>query len=212
MSREKHKAGADSVSPFGKPPETKIEANPPDDPNPIREAFLGRSRVGPPKTSLRSMMEDPIWPTEFHKGGTVTGRWSDQRPEMVELTKPIEPFQGSALEQLQRREMMSHVVHVSPRREGKTLEAARRRLQSMDFSEMERRVLAHVCGPTGAKHVGHGLYVVETAEALTEVMEKAMAHWLGLYVDMMIKGLQTQIDEEGCGAVMAALKSWSDDE
>lgn len=129
----------------------------------------------------------PLVP-RYHSGGTVTGRFP-------------KPPEERPLERLARRDHMTHV----------TVSVA-----SMDFSEIEKRVMAQLAHKTGIQHAlmgGRELTGIE-AEVVLEAYRRAFGgvldKWLRTTVEAMWSDLQAQIDEEGCGPLFAALKNWED--
>jgi hypothetical protein len=106
--------------------------------------------------------------------------WPDMKPF---------PYQESALERIQRRDQTTHVT-MMPKRHGKSL--------AVDYAAMERRVMAQVAEamrcPSVQSDGADGL--------LYDRWEKLWDHVASIY----LAGWQDHIDEEGCGATMAALK------
>lgn len=96
-------------------------------------------------------------------------------------------------------------------------------LVDMDFAEIEKRVMAQT--GTDPDKMGGRFSTAEVqarqegkqAKLALELWRKANRNLVGFWlehalkaaVEKAMKDFQTQIDEEGCGAAMAALKEWT---
>jgi len=97
-----------------------------------------------------------------------------------------------------------------------------------DFADIEKRVMAQLANKTGVAEAMMGRRAVErgrqsgkSAEAVLELFRKAyqpiwqaamndlLRRIVSDAVDKAVADLQKRIDEEGCGAAMAAMKGWS---
>jgi len=100
--------------------------------------------------------------------------------------------------------------------------------QNADFADIEKRVMAQLANKTGVAEAMMGRRAVErgrqsgkSAEAVLELFRKAyqpiwqaamndlLRRIVSDAVDKAVADLQKRIDEEGCGAAMAAMKGWS---
>lgn len=163
---------------------------------------------------VRRMLEDPPeplsepfgWPlSRFAYGSTVTGRHKPQTPPFTEL-KP-RPYQMSALEALQARDQTTR-TDMSGREHRETASA--------DYAALERSMMAVIAERTkvSEKRIDPDAFLAMDNSEIERVrghiekaMQAALVHWLA---DFLVSNLQTQIDEEGCGAAIAALKDWGD--
>lgn len=82
----------------------------------------------------------------------------------------------------------------------------------VDFSDIERRVMAAMHVPdkmvrhasvSGRQHSKRATLEPRVRDALLEAIAR-------VYVQAALEMMQTQIDEEGCGPVFAALKDWKE--
>lgn len=201
VARRVPPSGHDSTG-FVKLPKPVVESTPGTGSDWVEGMFDDKSRTGPDKTNLN--MGSPFsWRIDkFYTGGTVSGRGSMGGPEV----QTLKPYQHSALEALARRDQMSRVVFVSPRKHSK--------LVSLDLSQMEKRIMGHLSHSVGVpgKRIKPARTVSETGAEAERLVKKFRDQLEGAMADLVaglvITSLQRDIDEEGCGAVMAALKSW----
>jgi hypothetical protein len=131
------------------------------------------------------------------RGGTVTGRWPAKGPE-VQFLKPAAPGKTEAMLRDLRKQMrhayglQPYIVEGTPNlSESWVEERFKRPAAEIDYSVAEERIMA--------------LYAKELVEGFArEFIGKALGYWI-IYsgsFDMV----QERIDEEGCGAFMAAAK------
>jgi len=129
--------------------------------------------------------------------GTRTGRWASECPDKSQTPRP-------------------NKVEV------RFVEQPKSPLVDMDFAEIEKRVMAQT--GTDPDKMGGRFYTAEVqarqegkrAKLALELWRQANANLVGFWlhhalkaaVDKAMKDIQTQVDEEGCGAAFAALKEW----
>lgn len=142
-------------------------------------------------------------PLVEYAGRTATGRFPSQ-PEFQDL----QPYQRHTLEGLEG----------IGRREGRRVEyvkaPAASVLAQMDYAKLEARIMAQVADSMGLERIDHETFACKEpadfkriGEVLQDAMTNVTAFW---YATVAVERFFTDIDEEGCGAVFAALKSWED--
>ena len=143
-----------------------------------------------------------------HTGGIVKGPGKSLWPNEMPVRLSPSSATGRFREPPEPHRLPGgRTIHfIKPQQSGKS-----HALAMMDYAKVERRIFAQMAGIPGAKFDGmDGFDMTESGPKAGELIDKIMKVWLSSYVDMLIGGLQTQIDEEGCGAAMAAVKSWKD--
>ena len=142
----------------------------------------------------------PSEPEMQFPSGTRTGRWSSTMPQKSQEPRP-------------------NKVEVRILDESHYLKPG---LVGIDFAEIEKRVMAQM--GTDPDKMGGRFYTAEVqarqagkrAKLALELWRQANANLVGFWlhhalkaaVDKAMKDIQTQVDEEGCGAAFAALKEW----
>ena len=168
----------------------------------VRSAELRKGEV--PVVISTPTGRQPRWPETQFPPGTRTGRWSSKCPDLAEIKAVIPKTSGI----------------------GKSESA----LLDMDFSEIEKRVALHygidraAMDRDAAKKTSTAFEMSARQFGKTEAQRVREAYrtaftpiWqecLDAVVREAIKGIldaaQTCIDEEGCGAAMAAIKDWKE--
>lgn len=201
MSRgkERHKAKPDSVTPFGKPQ---------------------------PRDGVNQHEEHEL--PQFHGGGTVTGRWSDQRPKMVEIERPICGAKAESLAALDYSELERRVMSSMAASMGglpPVPNARQERVIVVDTGHSGKIAHIEAVDPTMSAIMAHIAESVEyqldrevfgervlrvSGEFNQLVLEKTLRMWLAFHVGSMVANMKDQMDEEGCGAVFAEIALWKE--
>lgn len=143
-----------------------------------------------------ALRSPPGWPS----GGPVSGRFSSNIPARPqEVPGPVPNSITTRFE-------------IPGRQHGK-----KSALAAADFSEIEKRVMATIANKTAVTEAMMGaqkrhseeriaVAVEIRSQIMSTVLKDVAEVWIKAAVSELLKKLQTQIDEEGCGAAMSAMK------
>lgn len=146
-----------------------------------------------PYPHQKSILETLMGGKGFHSGGIVsmpTGR----RP-----SGPEPQFSGTPRTGAKPSEVK--VSFEKPSGMGKS-----ESLVGVDFADIEKRVMAQMAG----RQHGKKLAFDQMAHDMAEFQDKLLKICAENVAKDLVKNMQSQIDEEGCGPFFAATKEWKE--